>query len=166
MVNKASNSNSNIPIWAAIAWRRPNVVYVGGEKRKFDLRPKNQWRSQPDSLVMLWKFKWLSLFISLEIDSLYGLKTQKYISIAWLASLQQKTNYQTDISSSEAPPTSLCVLLTTQLRWFIFAQDMFVIFAKKRNQAQSNLIPRLFLRGRKDPGWSWSRDLHIKFRTV
>ena len=31
------------------------------------------WRSQPDSLVMLCKFKSLSLFISLEIDSLYGL---------------------------------------------------------------------------------------------
>ena len=32
-----------------------------------------QWRSQPDCLVTLWEFKSLSLFISLEIDSLYGL---------------------------------------------------------------------------------------------
>ena len=33
---------------------------------------QEQWRSQPHNLVMLCKFKSLS-FISLEIDSLYGL---------------------------------------------------------------------------------------------
>ena len=42
------------------------------EKAKDNLH-RIQWRSQPDSLVMLCKFKSLSLFISLEIDSLYGL---------------------------------------------------------------------------------------------
>ena len=34
---------------------------------------QNRWQRQPDNLVMLCKFKSLSLFISLEIDSSYGL---------------------------------------------------------------------------------------------
>ena len=38
-----------------------------------------QWRSQPDNLVMLYKFK--SSFTSLEIDSLYGIQTQKNLHL-------------------------------------------------------------------------------------
>ena len=37
-----------------------------------------QLQSQPDNLVTLPKFKSLSLFISLEIDSLYGIYTEKF----------------------------------------------------------------------------------------
>ena len=39
--------------------------------------PKHQYRSQPVNFVMLCKFKSLSLFISLEIYSLYGQKHRK-----------------------------------------------------------------------------------------
>ena len=41
-------------------------------------------RSQPDNLVMLCKFKSLSLFISLEIDSFYIVYKHRKICIAWL----------------------------------------------------------------------------------
>ena len=49
-----------------------SIHFVGGNgPTKENPDPMSQWRSQPDGLVMLCKFK--SSFISLEIDSVYDL---------------------------------------------------------------------------------------------
>ena len=51
-----------------------------------------QWRSQPDNLVPLCKFKVLSLFISLEI---YCFHSQSTVNI-WIAGPNRRADYATD----------------------------------------------------------------------
>ena len=39
-------------------------------------------------------------------------------------------------------------------------------FRQNVGGTRSTSFPGFSLLWRKDPGWSWSRDMHIKFRTV
>ena len=59
----------------------------------------------------------------------------------------------------------LCQPRTQALHCFYRDQRQLIIQARKgvrstRNEGSANLVPRLFLRGRKDPGRSWSRDAY------